>query len=160
MNLTYPCAKIGCTNVANTPEDYIKHQRQHEVFDEKAEEIFQSPREAIRDPQNLRYDILDSEFLDFMAKIADYGAKKYGEFNWHKSRLTGDKSPINHIMKHISKYRQHQFYDHVEIGLDPKIHLAAIAFNAMMEFFYESDEFKNRSNEVPAKGNPGLDEPF
>ena len=37
--------------------------------------------EAIRNPQDIRYDILDPDFLHFMARIADYGAKKYGEYN-------------------------------------------------------------------------------
>ena len=97
---------------------------------------------ATRDPIQFRFDILDPEFLEALAKIADYGAKKYGEFNWHKSRLTGDKSPLNHIAKHFVFYHKGQQYDHPELGLEKKWHLAAIAFNAMMEFWYESHEIK------------------
>ena len=115
------------------------------------------PEEAKRNPQNLRYDILDPEFEDLMAKIADYGAKKYGELNWHISRLEGDKSPINHIRKHLNKYRLKQPYDHSEIGLDPKIHLVAIAFNAMMEFYYESDKFRGRNQKTEDGTKPYLD---
>ena len=96
--------------------------------------------EAIRNPIQFRFDILDPEFLQTLAKIADYGAKKYGEFNWHKSRLEGDKSPVNHIARHLLLYEQAVPYDHEEVinSKDPKMHLAAIAFNAMMEFWYEN----------------------
>jgi hypothetical protein len=83
-----------------------------------------------------RYDILDVDFLELMAKIASYGAKKYGDLNWHKSRLEGEKGPMNHIMDHAIKYIQGVPYDHPEVGSDVKIQLAAIAFNAMMEFYY------------------------
>jgi hypothetical protein len=92
---------------------------------------------AKRDPVSYRFDILDPSFLRVMAKIADYGAKKYGDLNWHKSRLTGQASPVNHIMKHLTSYAGHEPYDHPEIGNHRKMHLAAIAFNAMMEFWYE-----------------------
>ena len=93
---------------------------------------------AERNPIDVRYDILDPEFLDLMAKIADYGAKKYGDYNWRKSRLTDSKGPINHIYKHLKAYRNREIYDHYEVGIDVKIHLVAIAFNAMMEFDYEN----------------------
>lgn len=92
---------------------------------------------AHRDPIRERYDILDPEFLRFMALIAGYGAKKYGEKNWHKSRLTGDKSPINHIMKHLVAYQNEEPYDHSEISSERCMHLVAIAFNAMMECYHE-----------------------
>lgn len=98
--------------------------------------IGEAAEEAIRVTQDIRYDILDPIFLEMLAKIADYGAKKYGEYNWHKSRLEGDKSPINHIYKHLKSYRLNEPYDHSELGNDKEWHLAAIAFNAMMEFYY------------------------
>lgn len=96
--------------------------------------------EAKRDPAGVRYDILEPQFLEMMAKIGDYGAKHYGDYNWQKSRLTGGNSPINHIYKHLTSYRNSEQYDHNEIGTDRRIHLAAIAFNAMMEFWYESHQ--------------------
>lgn len=97
---------------------------------------------AQRDPIRERYDILDPNFLHFMALIADYGAKKYGESNWKKSRMTGSKSPINHIYKHLGAYQKMVEYDHSEIGVEPYIHLAAIAFNAMMEFYHAIRELE------------------
>lgn len=95
-------------------------------------------KEAIRDSHPLRYDILDPEFEELMARVADYGAKKYGDFNWHRSRLTGDKGPMNHIRKHWKSYMLNEPYDHPELGTHRKMHLVAIAFNAMMEFYYEN----------------------
>jgi Domain of unknown function (DUF5664) len=91
---------------------------------------------AKRVDRNIRYDILDPTFLEYMAKVADYGAKEYGDFNWHKSRLTGDKSPVNHMYKHLGSYQRTEPYDHPELGEGPEWHLIGIAFNAMMEFFY------------------------
>lgn len=81
-----------------------------------------------------------------MAAIADYGAKVYGEFNWHKSRLTGNKGPVNHIMKHLMQYQLSVDYDHPEIevraGAERRMHLVAIAFNAMMEWYYETNKME------------------
>lgn len=101
-------------------------------------EHFESSTEtAKRNSTSFRYDILDPEFLEVMAKIGHYGAEKYEELNWHKSRLTGEKGPVNHMYKHLGQYTRNKPYDHKEIGEERKIHLAAIAFNAMMEFWYE-----------------------
>lgn len=97
---------------------------------------------AKRDPSGLRYDVLDTEFEELMARIAHYGAEHYGDFNWQKSRLTGDKGPMNHVRKHYAAYQQGKPYDHPEVGEGKKVHLAAIAFNAMMEFWYCTQEEK------------------
>lgn len=90
---------------------------------------------AARANVSYRYDILAPEFLHCMAMLAEYGAEKYGELNWQLSRLEGGKSPINHMMKHIQEYRMNTKYDHFDGSI--KWHLVAIAFNAMMEFWYE-----------------------
>jgi Domain of unknown function (DUF5664) len=92
---------------------------------------------AKRNDIQVRYDLLDWGFIEALAKIADYGAKAYGEENWKKSRLDGNKSPINHIAKHIKQYLTYESYDHEKVGTERRYHLASIAFNAMMEWFYE-----------------------
>lgn len=94
------------------------------------------PEVAKRDIVNYRYDILDWDFLELMAKIANYGAKKYGDFNWHKSRLEGEKGPMNHLIEHVRQYLSSEPYDHNEVSSTVGGHLAAIAFNAMMEYYY------------------------
>ncbi len=101
-----------------------------------------SERKAKRISHPIRYDILDPDFLEDLAKIADYGAKKYGDLNWQLSRLTGDKGPINHIYKHLGSYRKNEPYDHEELGTSKSLHLAAIAFNAMMEYYWVKKEEK------------------
>jgi hypothetical protein len=96
--------------------------------------------EATRHKVNYRYDILSPEFIHKMAQIAAYGGEKYGDYNFMKPGMTGDKSPVNHMYEHLNEYRQGNLYDHVDIGESHLIHLAAIAFNAMMEFMIQSFE--------------------
>jgi hypothetical protein len=100
---------------------------------------FKLKPEAIRDPVSVRFDILYPAFLRKMAEIGAFGAEKYGDLNWQKSRLEGGKGPVNHLMKHTTSYLLKEKYDHPELGTDRKIHLAAIAFNAMMEYWYEEN---------------------
>jgi Domain of unknown function (DUF5664) len=92
---------------------------------------------SVRNPVDFRYDILDPEFMHMLARVAHYGAEKYGDFNWQKSRLAGNKSPLNHLEYHLNQYRQQLEYDHFD-GRHCW-HLAAIAFNAMMEFWYSQN---------------------
>ena len=99
--------------------------------------------EAKRDPVQYRYDILDPDFEELMARIAHYGAEHYGDNNWKKSRLIGGKSPMNHIRKHYTSYMGETPYDHKEIGDHHSIHLVAIAFNAMMEFYHVKQRIKS-----------------
>lgn len=94
---------------------------------------------AKRDRVNVRYDILNPSFLQKMAQVAALGAAKYGEYNWQKSRLIGEDSPINHMHIHLNAYSRGERYDHSEIGITRKEHLVAIAFNAMMEYWYEEN---------------------
>jgi hypothetical protein len=118
-----------CTKGPEHRHDFVPVTEPHEP---------KEPEEAKRDEISVRYDIIDPDFLELMAKIADYGAKKYGDdFNWQKSRLEGNKSPINHIYQHLMSYRIKEPYDHTEVGEHFSLHLVAIAFNAMMEFYYE-----------------------
>lgn len=97
---------------------------------------YPEPKEAKRNPVDYRYDVLAPEFLYLMAQIGKLGATKYGDLNWQKSRLDGEKGQINHIYHHLYQYRTNQPYDHEELGTDRIYHLAAIAFNAMMEAWY------------------------
>lgn len=150
------CNRLFKTNAARqTHENTSKIHNfvDAEFMDDKVEMVNISTdiEVAKRNPTNLRYDILDPTFLEAMAAIADYGAKVYGDFNWHKSRLTGNKGPVNHIMKHLMQYQLSIEYDHPEIEVSSKagagvaerrMHLAAIAFNAMMEWYYETNKME------------------
>lgn len=94
------------------------------------------PAKAQRQPVDERWDILNPFFLKWMARLAHYGVEKYGDFNYIRGRLVGDRSPINHIQKHLAEYVSGTPYDHFD-G-DRRWHLVAIAYNAMMEFFSHS----------------------
>jgi dATP/dGTP diphosphohydrolase len=100
------------------------------------EKATRSNEKATRNEVPYRFDILDWFFIKEMAVLAFIGAKKYGDFNWKKSRLTGNSSPVNHMASHLSSYIQREEYDNPTLGSDPKNHLLAIAFNAMMEYWY------------------------
>lgn len=109
---------------------------------DKARVVFQ---EAKRNPSGVRYDILIPEFLYAMAKIGAVGVQKHNEDpdkppNYQLSRLIGDRGPVNHMYEHLGNYQIGASYDHAGVGTHKKYHLAAIAFNAMMEFWYECQE--------------------
>lgn len=92
---------------------------------------------AKRVPVDFRYDAINPTFLKWMALIGSYADKKYGHWSQYTgARLTGDKSPINHIYEHLRQYAMGEPYDHFDGDL--RWHLVAVAYNAMMEFFYHS----------------------
>lgn len=73
-------------------------------------------------------------FIIAMGKIAHYANTKYGSVEQYADgRLEGEKSPINHIAGHISDYVSRTPHD--KFGT-LEMQLAAIAYNAMMEFVY------------------------
>ena len=102
---------------------------------------------ANRDPVKYRYDVLYWEFIHAMAEIGHFGAEKYGDHNYRQPGLTRDKSPINHMANHLRQYLERESYDHPEVDNDRKYHLAAIAFNAMMEFYHYEQGSQDASKE-------------
>jgi hypothetical protein len=90
---------------------------------------------ATRKPVAYRYDALNPDFLRLLADIAGYADQKYGAAEQYtSSRLVKEASPVNHIYEHLRQYQVGEPYDHFD-G-DPAYHLAAVAYNAMMEFWY------------------------
>lgn len=90
-----------------------------------------------RHPVNYRYDALNPEFEKMLAMIASYADEKYGDCHLYarlEERLRGEKSPINHMREHMRQYVMQEPYDKFDGDLG--WHLAAIAYNAMMELFY------------------------
>jgi hypothetical protein len=93
--------------------------------------------EVKREPVDFDYAAVNPTFLHMMARIGAYAAEKYGAWEQYTgARLVGDKAPVNHIFDHLRKYVQGERYDHFD-G-DPRWHLVAVAYNAMMEFWYHS----------------------
>jgi hypothetical protein len=90
-----------------------------------------------RVPVDYRYDAVLPDFLKMLAKIGAYADEKYGSWSQYmKCRLEGEKAPLNHIREHLRQYEMGEAYDHFD-G-DPRWHLAAVAYNAMMEFWYHT----------------------
>jgi hypothetical protein len=93
--------------------------------------------EPKRVPVDFRYDAVNPTFLHWMARIGAYASEKYGAWEQYAgARLIGEKSPINHIFDHLRKYQIGELYDHFD-G-DTRWHLVAVAYNAMMEFYYHT----------------------
>jgi hypothetical protein len=80
----------------------------------------------------VRMDLLYGDFLIEMGKIMSVGARKYGENNWRKPGLDGDKSGANHALCHLMEYLENKPNDY-----GPReMHLAQVAVNAMFEFYH------------------------
>lgn len=89
-----------------------------------------------RQPVSFRWDALNWDFLKMLAEIAHYASGKYGSAEQYANgRLEQEKGPINHIYEHLRQYQAGEEHDHFK---DPRYHLAAIAYNAMMEYLYHT----------------------
>jgi hypothetical protein len=90
------------------------------------------------------YEFLSPQFLEAMNDIGRYGFEKYGVDSFQARRAVGDNSRgemarattmaiAAHAREHFAQYQSHIPHDH--FGTD-KHQLAAVAFNAMMEFYF------------------------
>lgn len=80
---------------------------------------------------------LDAAFLGAMQEIGLFGVMKYpaNHYKLHEERPLEDGKPrdmLKHAHIHLINYEQKYFH---ELG-DPRYHLAAAAFNIMMEFYF------------------------
>ena len=91
---------------------------------------------------------LIDEFLDCMNEIGEYGHAKYGEKSFQFRRSMGDTSRGkmerneklsigSHIRSHLAAYVHGVPHDHFKTR---KHQLAAIAYNAMMEFYFAQND--------------------
>jgi hypothetical protein len=89
-----------------------------------------------RAPVTFRWDALNWDFLKMLAEIAHYATGKYGSAEQYaNARLEGEKSPVNHIYEHLRQYQAGEPHDHFQ---DPRYHLAAIAYNCMIEHLFHT----------------------
>jgi hypothetical protein len=89
-----------------------------------------------RVPVSFLWSKLNWDFLKMLAEIAQYAEGKYGSAEQYtNARLENQASPINHIYEHLRQYQAGEPHD--RFG-DSRYHLAAIAYNAMMEYFYHT----------------------
>jgi hypothetical protein len=110
-------------------------------------------REAVRYPVDYLYISLNWNFIKMMAQIAQYAEGKYGRAeNYVDSELKRNRSPLNHIPEHLRQYLTGEPHDHFD---SQAYHLAAIAYNSMMEYFY----FVQRGNEAGELYKEPTDQP-
>jgi hypothetical protein len=87
-----------------------------------------------RQPVNYLWSKLNWNFLKMLAEIAQYAEGKYGcAEQYMKARLEGQASPINHIYEHLRAFQAGEPHDRFGTV---EHQLAAIAYNAMMEYAY------------------------
>jgi hypothetical protein len=90
------------------------------------------------------FEFLHPRFIEAMSDIGRYGFEKYGDDSFEARRLKGDSS-----RGELARTRPYQIAEHAEAHFDmylrgiPHDHfntrrhqLAAVAFNAMMEFYF------------------------
>lgn len=117
----------------------------------------------------MRYEFLSPAFLEAMNDIGRYGNEKYKDQSLHARRLNGDTSRggmdrnsahviAEHAITHFGQYLNHEAHDH--FGTE-KHQLAAVAFNAMMEFYYAGLEAEMVTTDalVVARDTYGLEDP-
>lgn len=113
-------------------------------------EVTPEPKVAKRQPVDFQYHRLNWNFIKLMAQIADYAANKYGSVEQYTdSRLEGEKSPLNHIAEHMRQYIAREPHDKFT---DIRFHLAAIAYNAMMEMWYLDHGGPTVKNQLYTRG--------
>ena len=101
----------------------------------------------------MEHEFLSPQFLEAMNDIGRYGFEKYGEQSFQERRLNGDRSrgSLNrcstskigeHIREHYRLYMAQVPHDHFGTR---RHQLAAVAFNAMMEFYFAGERKQPRT---------------
>jgi hypothetical protein len=100
--------------------------------------------QAVLESTLTQYPFLNAKFLEAMNEIGKYGNDKYGKDSFHQRAKAGDKSRgslartdseviANHAWNHFAEYLAGLPHDHFH---SRRHQLAAVAFNAMMEFYF------------------------
>lgn len=86
---------------------------------------------------------LDMDFIKIMNALGEYGSQKHGDQSFQARRIRGDSREgydrmktselARHAREHFDAYMRGEVHDHFG---DLDFQLAAVAFNAMMEFYY------------------------
>lgn len=120
-----------------TAIDGVLEVQEHNDFDQTPNRII--PK-ATRISVNYNFAKLHWPFWKAIAIMGHYGTEKYDKGqetpNYQISKLTGEKSAINHLSNHLLEYTLGNKHP---LG-DSRWHLVAIAFNAMIEFFWYEKE--------------------
>lgn len=91
-------------------------------------------KKTTRNPVSYLYTKLVWGFIKHMAMIAVHAEAKYTKAEQYThDRLIGQAGPLNHICEHLRQYLENETDDKTNSVED---HLASIAYNAMMEWYY------------------------
>lgn len=86
------------------------------------------------DKDKLRYDLLDIDFEEEMAKVLTEGAKKYAPNSWQKVEDAKNRYYAA-LRRHVAAVRKGQFRNEEDGGVS---HFAQIAINAMFLYVLET----------------------
>jgi hypothetical protein len=81
-------------------------------------------------PLTARLSLLEEEFLMEMAKVGDFGCRKYAEEDWRDNPAVMVKARVDSLRRHVAKFSSSSYSD---LDDDTAIsHLAHAAYNCMM----------------------------
>jgi hypothetical protein len=93
-------------------------------------------KDAKTDNSKLRFDLINPEFLEGMAKILTHGANKYGANNFRKASKEERKLYIGALHRHLNQWQQGKKLDQDH----KQNHLISVAVNAMFLYYFDSKE--------------------
>ena len=76
-------------------------------------------------------DIIDVNFLKALVENGILGCRQHNDTTW-KQENRPERDPFEHLLGHAEKYQNSEQH---ELG-DETYHLVAIAYNAMMEYYW------------------------
>lgn len=138
----YPC------DCATKNDGIIKYSCQHcsDATAPVRTKLVVPSDEPTRNATGMRFDLIPGDVMAQVARVFAEGAEKYGDNNWRKGRMIGDKDPINHALKHINLYNAGVPDDEDPDGTDREVHLRNAIVNLMFELHYQlnQDKYGNR----------------
>lgn len=138
----YPC------DCATKNDGIIKYSCQHcsDATAPVRTKLVVPSDEPTRQATGMRFDLIPGDVMAEVARVFAEGAVKYGDHNWEKGRMIGDKDPINHALKHINLYNAGVPDDEDPDGEDMELHLRHAIVNLMFELHYQlnQDKYGNR----------------
>lgn len=105
-------------------------QKVVEALVKEREELEHVDTQAKTKPLTPRLSLLEQEFLFEMAKVMDFGTRKYAEEDWRDNPKVTVKGRLDSLFRHAGKFSSDLFDD---LDADTSVsHLVAVAVNAMI----------------------------
>lgn len=79
--------------------------------------------------------LLDQKFIEAMKALGIKGCEVHNDLTWKEETKPSNRDPVEHILKHYNEYITGKIHNHLG---NKKYHLVSIAYNAMMEFYWET----------------------